>query len=105
MSDDFGKPIPCPKGAAYYPAISMPRVPPKARELTPEERAARKAASEQAAAAAAAIHVQLLAEGMADWLARAHQKWLAAGGYGCKLTEAEAAEIRAAGFEPKPPDH
>jgi hypothetical protein len=103
VTDDTPKPIPCPKGARYFSTV-VPRPPPQHRELTPEERAARKAASERAASAAAALHVQLLAEGMELWLARAREKFLRAGGYGCRLTPEEESEIRAAGFEPKPPD-
>lgn len=99
--DSFGKAIPCPPGAFLVPS-GLPRPPVRARSLTPEERAARKRASEQAASAAAALHVELLAQGMADWLERARQKWLRAGGYGCALSEAEEQEIRAAGFEPAP---
>lgn len=102
MADEFGKPIPCPPGAAYYPEVAMPRLPPRPRELTPAELAARKASREQAASAATAVHNQLLAEGMADWAKRAREKWLRAGGYGCVLTPAEEREIRDAGFEPAP---
>lgn len=106
MSDDpqFGKAMPCPPGAAYYPAVAMPRPPPKHRELSPEERAARKAASEQAYAAATAVHNQLLVEGMQSWIDRARQKWLRAGGYGFPLSPEDEAAIRAAGFEPAPLD-
>jgi len=103
-ADGFGKAIPCSRGEYYLPTISMPRVPPKPAELTPEERAARRAASERASSAAAAMHNELLTAGMLDWLARAHQKWLRAGGYGGALTPAEESEIRAAGFEPAPRD-
>jgi hypothetical protein len=104
MANDFGKPIPCPRGVYLVPS-GLPRRAVKARVPTPEERAASKRASEQAASAAATLHVELLAQGMADWLERAHQKWLRAGGYGCALTPEEQAEIRAAGFVPAPRDH
>ena len=106
MSDDpqFGKPLPCPRGAMYYPAVAMPRRPPKPRELSPEERAARKAESERAYAAATAVHNRLLAEGMQSWIDRAREKWLRAGGYGFPLSAEDEAAIRAAGFEPAPPD-
>lgn len=102
MSDD--KPIPCPRGAAYFPAVAMPRLPPKHRELTPEERAARKAVTEQASAAATAVHNRLLVEGMQSWIDRAREKWLRAGGYGFPLSPEDEAAIRAAGFEPAPVD-
>lgn len=101
--DTFGKAIPCPPGAYLAPS-GLPRPVVRARELTPEEIAARRRASEQAAAGAAAYHLSLLDAGMKDWLARAKQKWLRAGGYGCQLTPEEEAEIRAAGFEPAPRD-
>lgn len=101
--DSFGKAIPCPRGAYLIPS-GLPRPLVKAHELTPEERAARRRASEQTSSAAAALHVELLGQGMADWLERAHQKWLRAGGYGCALTPEEQQQIRDAGFEPAPPD-
>lgn len=100
--DNFGKAIPCPRGAYYYPAISMPQPIVKPAELTPEERAAKRRASEQATSGAAAFHLSLLDAGMKDWLERARQKWLRAGGYGLPLTPEQEAEIRAAGFEPAP---
>jgi hypothetical protein len=103
VTDQFGKAIPAQKGDRYYSVI-VPRNPPKPRDLTPEERAERKKASERLSAAAAAYHVSLLDAGMKAWLERAKQKFLQAGGYGCRLTATEEAEIRAAGFEPKPPD-
>lgn len=105
MTDDrdtFGKPIPCPRGAYYRPRIHLPRPVVRARELPPEERAARRTASQQAQAAAAALHVSLLDAGMKSYLAIAKAKWLRAGGYGFPLTPEEEAEIRAAGFEPAP---
>lgn len=98
------KPIPCPRGAAYFPIVAMPRKPPKHRELSPEERAARKASIEQASAAATAVHNTLLTEGMQSWIDRAREKWLRAGGYGFPLSPEDEAAIRAAGFEPAPPD-
>lgn len=105
MSDDtFGRPLPCPPGAAYYPIVAMPRPPPKHRELSPEERAARKATSEQASSAAIAVHNRLLAEGMQSWVERAREKWLRAGGYGFPLSPEDEAAIRAAGFAPAPLD-
>ncbi len=100
----FGKGQPCPRGAYYVPLIAMPRIPPKPRELGPEERAAKRAASDRASAAAAVEHNRLLTEGMLDWQARARQKWLRAGGYGFRLTAEQESEIRAAGFEPAPRD-
>lgn len=100
--DTFGKAIPCPRGAYYVRGIDMPRPPVKPRELTPEERAARKAATERVVSAAAAYHLSLLDAGMKDWLDRAKRKWLAAGGYGYPLSPDQEAEIRAAGFEPAP---
>lgn len=102
--DTFGKPIPCPKGARYFRGVPMPARPPPHRELSPEERAARRAAYARANAAAATLHVQLLADGMQAWADRARQKWLAAGGYGGPLTPEEEQQIRAAGFEPAPRD-
>lgn len=98
----FGKGEPCPRGAFYLRGIAMPRPVVKPRELTPEERAARKKASEQAEAGAAAYHRSLLDAGMRDWMERAKQKWLRAGGYGYPLSAEQEAEIRAAGFEPAP---
>lgn len=103
MTDDtFAKPIPCPRGAYYIPWSAMPRPAAKARELPPEERAARRAAIERTTSAAAAYHLSLLDAGMKDWLQRARQKWLRAGGYGYPLSPEQEAEIRAAGFEPAP---
>lgn len=103
-ADTLAKPLPCPRGASYCPSIRMPRAPPKHRELSPEERAARKATAEQASSAAIAVHNQLLAEGMQSWVIRAREKWLRAGGYGFPLSPEDEAAIRAAGFEPAPPD-
>jgi hypothetical protein len=103
--DNFGKPIPCPPGAYYIPSIAMPRPVVRPRELTPEERAARRKATEQVISGAAAFHLSLLDAGMKDWLERAKQKWLRAGGYGCALTPEEEEEIRAAGFVPAKRDH
>jgi hypothetical protein len=100
----FGKPLPCPPGATYLPLVRMPRVPPRPRELTPEQRAARKAASERVYSAAAAIHNDLLAQGMLEFAAEARRKWLRAGGYGGALTPEQEREIRDAGFEPAPRD-
>jgi hypothetical protein len=101
-ADNFGKPIPCPRGAYHSPAIAMPRPPVKPRDPTPEERAARRRAIEQVTSGAAAFHLSLLDAGMKDWLSRAKQKWLRAGGYGFPLTPEQESEIRAAGFEPAP---
>lgn len=98
----FGKGEPCPRGAYYRPRIHLPRPVVRARELTPEERAARRKASERAHSAAAAYHVSLLDAGMKSYLALAKAKWLRAGGYGFPLTPEEESEIRAAGFEPAP---
>jgi hypothetical protein len=100
--DTFGKPIPCPRGAYYIPWSAMPRPAVKPRVLTPEERAERRRAGEQLSSAAAAYHLSLLDAGMKDWLERARQKWLRAGGYGYPLSPEQEAEIRAAGFEPAP---
>ena len=46
--------------------------------------------------------VELLGDGMRAWVAKARRKFVEAGGYGFRLTPAEVAEIRAAGFEPAP---
>lgn len=99
--DTFGKAIPCPRGAYYRPGISMPRPMVKAR-IDPEEEKRRKAIRAQVESAAAALHLSLLDAGMKDWLARAKQKWLRAGGYGFPLSPEQESEIRAAGFEPAP---
>lgn len=101
---DKPKPIPCPPGSYYVPGVAMPRRPPKPRELTPEERAARKAELEAVSAGAAAVHNRLLVEGMQSWIERAREKWLRAGGYGFPLSPADEAAIRAAGYEPAPLD-
>lgn len=46
--------------------------------------------------------VRLLDDGMRVWIANARRKFIAAGGYGFRLTAEEEAEIRAAGYEPAP---
>jgi hypothetical protein len=101
---DKPKPIAAPPGSYYVPGVAMPRRPPKPRELTPEERAARKAELEALNSAAAAVHNRLLIDGMQSWIDRAREKWLRAGGYGFELSPADEAAIRAAGYEPAPRD-
>lgn len=97
--------IPCPPGASYQPLTPLPGPLVRYTRLTSDQAIERhkleSVAEEARKGAAGGEQVKLLDAGMKAWLANAKRKWLEAGGYGFPLTEAERAEIRAAGFEPR----